>query len=63
MLILVKTGMLWPIDRELAEALAILCRVREKLRVQVVGSPKVVGSEHPSLEITLKLFLQPVIRP
>lgn len=43
MLILVKTGMLWPIDREMAEALAILCRVREKLRVQVVGSPKVVG--------------------
>lgn len=26
------------------------------LRTQVVGSPKVVGSEHPSLEITKAIF-------
>lgn len=26
------------------------------LRTQVVGSPKVVGSEHPSLEITEAIF-------
>lgn len=46
----------WLIDREMAQTLAIFYRAHEKLRAQVVGSPKVVGTEHPSLEITEAIF-------
>lgn len=43
-------------DREKAQALSVFCRVHKKLRAQVVGSPKVVRSEQPSLEITEAIF-------
>lgn len=42
--------------REMAPVLSVFCRAHEKLRAQVVGSPKVVRSEHPSLEITEAIF-------
>lgn len=40
----------------MAQVLAVFCRVHEKLKAEVVGSPKVVGSERPSLEITEAIF-------
>jgi hypothetical protein len=45
------------IDREIAQILAIFCRVCERLRrAQVVWHSKVEGLEHPSLEITKAIF-------
>lgn len=52
----VKTAMPLLVDREMALLLAVLCSVYEKLGAQVVWSSKVVGLEHPSLEIIEAIF-------
>lgn len=52
----IKTGMPRVTSREMAQIVAVFCSVNEKLRAQVVGHPKVVWSEQPSLEITEAIF-------